>query len=123
MTDSQSLLDEALRLGDLELQLLASGEMGEAREAALERKKLISEVLEANGGASFELAARDLTELRDKLGQLMALQGRLTSEARQLHKDVRSELLRTRQESTRFAGYGKTLGVGGTRNGLLHKRS
>lgn len=123
MTVTQSLLDEALRLGDLELQMLADGELEQAEETAVQRGQLIAEALEVSQYAAKERSSsQELAELRQKLEQLMALQGRLTSEARELHREVRSELMRTRQESSRFAGYGRASRIPGQRS-LLHKRS
>lgn len=122
MNDTQSLLDEALRLGDLELQMLSDGELEEAEKTAMKRSKLIQEALQASSVAPQRNASQELQDFKNKLGQLMTLQGRLTSEARKLHKDIRSELLRTRQESTRLAGYGKA-SSGRTSRSMLHKRS
>jgi len=123
MTVTQSLLDEALRLGDLELQMLTDGELEQAEKTALQRSQLIAEALEAPMPTATEgVASWELAELRKKLGQLMALQGRLTSEAKELHQEVRSELLRTRQESSRFAGYGRASRFSPQRS-MLHKRS
>lgn len=123
MNTTQSLLDEALRLGDLELQMLAHGEVDQAEQTALQRSELLDKALHGKQVDALQDAASDeLAALRDKLEQLMTMQGQLTGEARKLHSDIRSELMRTRQESARYAGYGKAAGAQGQR-GLLHKRS
>ncbi len=119
MNDTHALLDEALRLGDMELQLLAAGEVDGAGETAQLRGRLLEQALEHC--AADQACRHDLLTLRDKLGQLMALHGRVTDEARRLHADMRDELQRTRQENDRHNGYGKTArAMGGA--SLLHKQ-
>jgi hypothetical protein len=115
MYDTQALLDEALVLGDLELRMLGQGEVEQAQETAQCREDLIAQAL----GNS---PCTDLTALKDKLEQLMALQGRLTGEARQLHESIRDELLRTRMENDRVAGYGKANKDMSLFTSMLHKR-
>lgn len=115
MYDTQALLDEALVLGDLELRMLGQGEVEQAQETAQRREDLIAE---AFGNAS----RTDLAALRGKLEQLMALQGRLTGEARQLHESIRDELMRTRMENERVAGYGKANKETPLFTSMLHKR-
>lgn len=123
MNNTQSLLDEALRLGDLELQMLAHGDVEQAEQTALQRNELLDKALHGKQASALQDAAsHELATLRDKLEQLMTMQGQLTSEAKKLHSDIRSELFRTRQESTRYAGYGKAATTQGPRS-LLHKRS
>ncbi len=115
MSDTQTLLDEALFLGDLELQMLELGEVEQAQEAAKRREGLIAKV--------FDRSSRtDLATLQDKLEQLMALQGRLTNEARQLHDSIRAELLRTRMENDRVAGYGRANRNTPLFSSMLYKR-
>lgn len=115
--ETQAMLEEALRLGDLELQLLQAGEVDEAGAKAQQRGDLIKKALKDEHGNN---AGVELPLLQDKLEQLMSLQGRLTTEARKLHESVRSELLRTKQEGVRHAGYGQT--TRRNRAFSLHKR-
>ena len=115
MSDTQALLDEALILGDLELKLLGQGEVEKAGEAAQRRGRLINEALENSSKEAVHT-------LLDKIKQLMALQGRLTSEARELHNSIRGELQRTHKETVRFNGYGKASRYTPMIQSRLHKR-
>ncbi len=99
-SNSLSLLDEALALGERELALLTAGQIDEAGLMANDRSSLMSRAFENSAGVELEV-------LQGKLEQLQSLQGRLTVEARQLHDSVRRELLRTRSEGKRLEGYGK----------------
>jgi len=100
MSDRLTLLDEALALGDKELQLLAAGQFEDVGRVAQDRSRLVVEAVE---GAQ----PVDLNLFHDKLLQLSALQGRLTEEAKRLHESVRLELLRTKKESERISGYAR----------------
>ncbi|THB71887.1 MAG: hypothetical protein D6E12_00490 [Desulfovibrio sp.] len=102
MADTLTLLDEALDLGNQELELLASGMVEEAGEKARERSVLMAEAWDRRDPDK-------LLELRDKLIRLKTLQGRLTNEAKELHETVRQDLARAKQEGARLAGYGKSV--------------
>ncbi len=120
MAETCSLLDEALELGRVELRLLRDGDVEKAEETAQQRGRLVTAFLESRKSGE-DPGGQKLDALRDKLRQLMALQGRLTSEARALHASVREEFKRTRQENTRLSGYGNA-GAKRGKVGLLHKR-
>jgi glutamyl-tRNA reductase len=115
MSDCLSLLDQALELGKRELTLLTNEEVDDLEEMAKERRRLISKAMENHEDVS-------LHELYDKLQQLQSLQGRLTTEAQRLHESVKRELQRTKQETTRHAGYGKALKTPPLFNRFLSKR-
>jgi len=100
MSDCLTLLDQALELANKELEQLSSDIVDNVETMARERSRLVARAMEARNEAS-------LDALRGKLQQLQSLQGRLTLEAKRLHESVRLELLRTKKESTRMAGYGK----------------
>lgn len=102
MADTLTLMDEALALADQELELLATGNVEQASDASHKRGLLLAE-------AWSQREPEQLDALRDKLIRLRSLQGRLTSEARQLHDTVRKDLARAKQEGARLAGYGKTV--------------
>lgn len=115
MADSLTLLDEALALGDRELQLLAAGQYEEVERIAQDRSRLVVEAVE--GGSPL-----DLTLFHDKLLQLSALQGRLTDEAKRLHESVRLELQRTKKEGERISGYKRGRKVKSLISTQMHKR-
>ncbi len=97
---SMTLLDQALRLGYEELALLNEGDVEAAGLRASDRLKLTLDAKNASDKG-------DMTALRDKLLQLQALQGQLTTEARKLHAETRDALQQARQQRKRLAGYGK----------------
>ncbi|MFV0422708.1 hypothetical protein [Oleidesulfovibrio sp.] len=104
MVDSLALLDQALTLGEGELNALAEGDVDTADTSAQERGRLIALAWEKRDSVRED-------ELREKLLQLQTLQGRLTSEARKLHQSLREELQRSRKESTRLSGYRRAVSV------------
>lgn len=99
MTSALSRLDEALHVGELELDRLQAGEVFEAEKLSQDRGRLLSEALAQRDGVSLE-------ELMDKLAQLKRLQGRISSEALRLKEVLREDLKQAKQQNRRLAGYG-----------------
>jgi hypothetical protein len=99
MGNALSRLEEALRIGEIELDRLQAGEVEEAETLARDRGRLLSEALSRREGVSLE-------ELTEKLTQLKRLQGRISSEALQLKSSLREDLKKARRENKRLSGYG-----------------
>ncbi len=102
MADAMTLIDQALDIGRQELELLQAGEVDRAADMARDRERLMNM-------AYGDKDSDELVKLESKLWQLASLQGRLTTEAKRLHAEIKQELLRTRQESARLSGYGKAV--------------
>jgi len=115
MSDRLSLLDQALALGDKELQLLAAGQYDQAERMAADRSTLLVEAIESDHSV-------DLNRFHDKLQQLSSMQGRLTDEAKRLHESVRLELLRTKKEGERLSGYARANKVKSMISGQMHRQ-
>ena len=115
MADSLTLLDEALRIGERELEALKSGDMDVADEAAVERGRLISK--------AWDVRTVDIEdELRVKLLQMQKMQVQLTEELKKLHSSLRSQLLASKKKSSGFKGYYKAAGVSRTATVCLNKQ-
>lgn len=106
MSECLNLLDQALDIGRQELDFIAAEDVDSLDDAAIKRDALIAQAWEARDSESV-----DVEELLYKLRQLKSLQGQLTREARALHKRLEADLMRTKQETKRFAGYGKAAKV------------
>ena len=102
MSECLSLLDQALDIGQRELDSLAAGEVDGLEEASRERARLIDEAWNQR-----ECEAVDVDELVGKLRQLRSLQSQLSSKARKLHSSLAEDLMRMRREGKRLVGYGK----------------
>lgn len=100
MSDSLSLIDEALSLGERELGALTAGDVDLAERNAAERERLLQL-------AWSNRTPECLNALHDRLLQLQCLQGRLTEEAVRLHAQLRAQLQDSRREGTRLRGYGR----------------
>lgn len=105
MTNTLSLLDQALELGRKELCFLAAGDVEEASRLAGDRGRLTAEAVKEPGV--------NLDAVLDKLNQLQSLQGQITQEARRLHAALKEDLKRARQENRRFSAYKDGAGRGG----------
>ncbi|MGE4299587.1 MAG: hypothetical protein AB7E47_16335 [Desulfovibrionaceae bacterium] len=110
------LLDQALELGEQELTLLAAGRIDEAETLFKTRHRVVRQAFDAPD-------AEGLASFRDKLQQLQALQGRLTSEAQRLHDAIKGDLVRTRKETVRMAGYRKGAGKTPSYSRFISKHS
>jgi ABC-type uncharacterized transport system ATPase subunit len=92
------LLEQALVIGELELEYLAAGEVDEVEELSEKRFSLLDEAWERQSPDC-------LDEFREKFLQMQELQHRLSQEAVQLHAILRNELKKSNQESARYQGY------------------
>ncbi len=115
MADSLSLLDQALFLGEQELQALAMGDVDTADENASRRGNLIAMAWDKREGV-------ELDALRGKLLKLQNLQGLLTEEARKLHASLKSELQKTKKHSVRLQGYRQAVRVKPTHSQYVSKQ-
>lgn len=104
MSNTLSLLDQALILGEQELSALALGDVDTAHESASERGKLIERAWNNREGVA-------LDSLREKLLQLQSMQGKLTDEAKRLHSSIKAELQKTKKHANRLSGYKQAVRV------------
>lgn len=104
MSECLQLLDQALEIGQRELEFISAGMVEETEEAAHERGSLMERAWNAK-----DREAVDVDELMDKLKQLKSLQGQLTGKARNLHKALEEDLQSMRREKGRMSGYRKTV--------------
>ena len=102
MSDKLEYLEAALVAGERELHCLLAGEIEEAEVLAKDRGKLLELAWQSAD-------PEGIGELRDKLLKLKNLQGQLTTEARRLHAELKSDLQRAKQENTRLSGYRTTV--------------
>lgn len=98
MADSLTLLDQALDIGQEELEHLRQGQDSEADKAAHRRGELIELAWERRDGS-------DTETLLEKLEQLRNLQGALTTEAKKLHEILRQDLAKAKIENKRIFAY------------------
>lgn len=102
MANSLTLLDEALRIGERELEALKNGDMDVADEAAVERERLISE--------AWAIRTGDIEgELRKKLLKMQNVQLLLTDELKKLHASLKSQLIASKKKSSGYRGYQKSV--------------
>lgn len=92
------LLEQALSIGEQELQYLAAGQFDEVEALSEKRFTLLDQAWERQSPDC-------LDEFKEKFIQMQELQGRLSREAVHLHSLLRDELNKSRQESTRRHGY------------------
>ena len=95
------LLEQALDIGELELQYLTAGQVDGVEELSQRRFNLLDEAWERQ-------SADCLDEFRDKFMAMQDLQVRLSDAAVRLHEVLRDELKKNRQENTRRHGYQQT---------------
>lgn len=98
MSSPEHILEQALALGERELESLAARDVDQAARIADERFAIMEKVL----GIGADPGQRHLL---DKLTRLKHLQGRLTAEAKKLHAALKADLSRTQAETRRMAGY------------------
>ena len=115
MADCLTLLDQALFLGEQELQALELGDVDTADENATRRGNLIAMAWDKREGVAVDV-------LQNKLLKLQALQGQLTDEARKLHASLKSELQRTKKHSVRLQGYRQAVRVRPTHSQYVSKQ-
>ncbi|WP_461211429.1 hypothetical protein [Desulfocurvus sp. DL9XJH121] len=102
MSECLSLLDQALDLGERELEFLDAGDVDSLDTTVKERRRLIEEADRLRGEESV-----DVDLLVEKLHKLRSMQSALTTKARSLHETLTDDLSRIRREGRRLAGYGK----------------
>ncbi len=95
------LLEQALNIGEMELQYLAAGRVDGVEELSEKRFNLLDEAWERQSPDC-------LDEFRDKFLEMQTLQGKLSDAALDLHSILREELKKNRQENTRQHGYQQT---------------
>ena len=95
------LLEQALNIGEQELQYLAAGQFDEVEALSEKRFSLMDQAWERQSPDC-------LDEFKEKFIQMQELQGRLSREAVHLHSLLRDELNKNRRENTRQHGYQQT---------------
>ena len=100
-------IDEALRLGGLELSCLQAGEIEQAEGYAESRASLVREA-----GQFFQPNVAE--EFKNKLIEMHELQGKLTEEAKKLHSSLQEEFKQGKTQAKVQRGYNKTLTSGTT---------
>ena len=95
------LLEQALNIGEMELECLAAGQVEEVEALSGKRFSLLDEAWECQSPDC-------LDEFREKFLQMQALQSRLSEEAVHLHAILRDALNKNRRETTRLHGYQQT---------------
>ena len=100
-------IDEALRLGELELSCLQAGEIEKAEGYAKSRASLVREA-----GQFFQPGMAE--EFKNKLVEMHGLQGKLTEEAKKLHSYLQEEFKQGKKQARVQRGYNKTLTSGTT---------
>jgi hypothetical protein len=96
MAGKNTIFQQALDLGERELECLRGKNVTEADSLARERKTLL-ERLVASGSED--------GELRYKLEQLQHQQAHLTKEAQELRELLKKEILRVQGQGKRYGGY------------------
>lgn len=113
MLERRQLLNEALSMGQAELEHLVAGEVMEAEKLAMNRSRKTQQAIH-------DIDQSTLEELADQLMALGNLQEELTSEAKRLQETVKKELINLRKQSRRFSGYKE--GAGYIRHGFNRSR-
>jgi hypothetical protein len=98
MEPAASNIDEALDLGQMELNMLADGNVEQAEALAADRGRLLDMAWHGRGRVSEE-------QFLKKMEQMKIMHAQIDSEARRLHKMLKDDLLRTRRKGQGFAGY------------------
>ncbi|GAB6178055.1 hypothetical protein JCM16814_29460 [Desulfobaculum senezii] len=106
MSDCLRLLDQALDLGQQELDSLAVGDVDTTGDLANERGRLIEKAWSCKDDDGV-----DVNVLFTKLRRLRSLQGQLTTEAKRLHASLRDDIARIKDEGRRMKGYGNSTKV------------
>ena len=95
------LLEQALNIGEMELEHLVAGQVDVVEVLSAKRFSLLDEAWECQSPDC-------LDEFREKFLAMQELQHRLSEAAVSLHEILRDELKKNRQESTRRHGYQQT---------------
>ncbi|MDR2696832.1 MAG: hypothetical protein LBC79_10735 [Deltaproteobacteria bacterium] len=92
------LLEQALEMGEQELEALEHGRTEQASAREEERSRLTQQALELSGDVPLDILLVEFQKLCD-------MQKRLTQAADELRRGWRQEMARVRGESRRLAGY------------------
>jgi len=92
------LLDQALLIGEQELEALSDGRTEQAGAWEEERSRLTQQAIALADDVPLDI-------LRVKFQELSVLQKRLTEAGNELRQDWQKEFMRARGESRRLAGY------------------
>ena len=92
------LLEQALEMGEQELEALESGQTDLASAREEERSRLTQQALELSGDVPLDILLVEFQKLCD-------IQKRLTTAGNELRRSWQQELTRARGESRRLAGY------------------
>ena len=95
------LLEQALSLGEMELEHLVAGQVDVVEVLSAKRFSLLDEAWECQSPDC-------LDEFREKFLQMQSLQHRLSQEAVHLHGLLREELKKNHQENNRRQSYLQT---------------
>ena len=98
MRTSSSYLEQALELGEQEMNALMQGNVDMAADLADKRTWLISQAWNARREA-------DDSAYYLRLLEVQKMQERLTTEARRCRENIRTSLMLSRKEGQRMAGY------------------
>ena len=92
------LLEQALEMGEQELEALEHGRPDQASAREEERSRLTQQALEISGDVPLDILLVEFQKLCD-------MQKRLTEAGNALYQDWQQEMTRVRGESRRLAGY------------------
>ncbi len=113
MAGKKTLFQQALDLGERELDCLREKDVHGAETLARERKTLMER---------FFASASEDGELRYKLEQWQHQQTHLTKEARELRELLKKEILRVQGQSKRYGGYRNAANVTPISSRFVNKR-
>jgi hypothetical protein len=99
MCPQLDLLDKAIEVGHQEMKALCHEDLSEAEACFARRADLIRKALE--GGAPRN------PDIRDRIVRLERMQEELSAEARKFRDRVKEQLLNSRKQTKRMAGYGQ----------------
>jgi hypothetical protein len=98
MEPAEAYIDEALDLGQMEMNMLTEGNVEQAEALAADRGRLLDMAWQGRGRVSQE-------QFMQKMEQMKSMHAQIDAEARRLHKMLKDDLLRTRKKGQGFAGY------------------
>lgn len=102
MSKSMDLYDEALHIGQLELEALKAGDVDIAEEYCTKRAELLEEAWNIRD-------AKD-EHMRSKLLAIKDLQEQLIKEGKNLRKHIQQQLSTSRQQQKGLKGYKLSIG-------------
>lgn len=102
MSISLDLYNEALRIGQIELEALQSGEVEIAEEYCIQRAELLEK--------AWTIRDANDEQIRSKLFAIKELQELLFQEATKLKKNIQQQLSNSRQQKKGLNGYRLSVG-------------